>query len=237
MKKETEVATVETSRSEPPALAAARKRKLVLEGDPEVQLAFATKAANALMKVVKPKKINGRDYLEFGAWQTLGRFFGSTVGTEWTKKIEREQAGFIGYEARSVVMQHGEVISSAEAMCSSDERNWKGRDEFAIRSMAQTRASAKALRNAYGWVAELAGFASTPAEEMSYEQDVVPVQKSIFEVAKNMIARTTDTHVLNEYWKKISGSDKYSDDEKSKLEGIIAARVEELTNKEKEIQV
>lgn len=147
------------------------KKELVLEGDPEKQLEFAAKAASALMKVVKPKKINGKDYLEFGAWQTLGRFFGSTVGVEWTKPITNEKNEVIGYEARARVLQRGEEISSAEASCMRKERNWATRDEFAIKSMAQTRASAKALRNAFGWVAEMAGYASTPAEEMTYSQE------------------------------------------------------------------
>ena len=143
-----------------------QKRELVLEGDPEQQLAFAKKAATALMKVVKPVKIAQKDYLQFGGWQTLGRFFGATVGVEWSKRIEEGNGKLLGYEARAVVHQHGEVISSAEAVCMKTERRWGSADEYAIKSMAQTRASAKALRNAFGWVAELAGLESTPAEEM-----------------------------------------------------------------------
>ncbi len=160
------------------AIAVPLKKELVLEGDPEQQLAFATKAANALMKVVKPKKINGKDYMMFGGWQTLGRFFGSTVGIEWTKPILDEKGAVKGYEARAEVLQHGTRISSAEASCFRAERNWTTKDEFSLKSMAQTRASAKALRNAYGWVAELAGLESTPAEEMSYEQsyDTEPIK-------------------------------------------------------------
>jgi len=38
--------------------------------------------------------------------------------------------------------------------------------QFQLRSMAQTRAGAKALRNALAWVVVLAGYAPTPAEEM-----------------------------------------------------------------------
>lgn len=152
------------------------KKELVLEGDPEAQLAFATKAANALMKVVKPKKINGKDYMMFGGWQTLGRFFGSTVGVEWTKPILNEKGAVVGYEARAEVLQNGQRISSAEASCLRTERNWTSKDEFSLKSMAQTRAAAKALRNAFGWVAELAGLESTPAEEMSYDQ--TPIKDS-----------------------------------------------------------
>ena len=43
--------------------------------------------------------------------------------------------------------------------------------QFQLRSMAQTRAGAKALRNALAWVVVLAGYAPTPAEEMD---DIAP---------------------------------------------------------------
>lgn len=159
-----------------PVAVVVAKKELVLEGDPDQQLEFAQKAAKTLMKWVeqKPKKvvINGEQFLEFGDWQIIARFYGATVGVEWTKGIDK------GWEARAVVYRNGEILASAEAMCTRDEKNWKNRDEFMIKSMAQTRASAKALRQAFGWVAELAGMKSTPAEEMDgvggYDASKVP---------------------------------------------------------------
>lgn len=149
------------------------RKELVLEGDPEQQLLFAHKAASSLMSWVRQKKnpvmIRGEQFLEFGDWQILGRFYGATVGVDWTKALTN------GWEARSVVYRNGEIISSAEAMCTRAEKRWLTADEYAIRSMAQTRASAKALRQAFGWVAELAGMRSTPAEEMDgYDKSPVP---------------------------------------------------------------
>jgi len=147
---------------------------VVTEGDPERQLEYAQRASNVLMKRIKSKPkpiiIGGRQYLEFGDWQTLGSFFGGTVATEWVRPIVRDEA-IAGYEARAVVWVRGQMISAAEASCLRDEKNWAKRDEFAIKSMAQTRAGSKALRNAFGWVAELGGFAGTPAEEMEDEED------------------------------------------------------------------
>lgn len=182
------------------------KRDLILEGDPQKQLEYAQKAAKALMDVVskkaKPVIINKETYLEFPDWQTLGRFFGGTVGTEWTKPIERD-GKLWGYEASAIVRREGMVIASAEAMCSRDEEKWGMRPkyewqgqypnkrrvkvgeelvpEFQLRSMAQTRAGAKALKNAYGWVARLAGYRDTPAEEMQgiypeEEFDTTPIK-------------------------------------------------------------
>ncbi|MBN2118541.1 MAG: hypothetical protein JW730_18350 [Anaerolineales bacterium] len=49
---------------------------------------------------------------------------------------------------------------------------------FQLRSMAQTRACAKALRNVMAWVAVLAGYRPTPAEELSREEDGPPTDNS-----------------------------------------------------------
>lgn len=168
------------------------KKELVLEGDPEQQLQFAHKAASTLMKWVQqkpnPVSIRGEQYLEFGDWQILGRFYGSTVSTEWTRPLERG-GKVIGYEARVIVLRDGITISSAEGMCTRDEKRWASADAYAIRSMAQTRTSAKALRNAFGWVAELAGMKSTPVEEMPDVYDQTPVHD---EVPVIMVGTDTD---------------------------------------------
>ena len=200
MKNNTEI----TTSKEPVALAVARKRKLVLEGDPEAQLAFATKAANALMTVVHSKKnpviIQGKQYLEFGDWQVLGRFYGATVEIEWTKLLDK------GYEARAVVKRNGETVSSAEGMCTRDERRWKTADDYAIRSMAQTRTAAKALRNAFGWVAELAGYSATPAEEMDSVKEVVPAEPVSDEMmfgAQERLEACTTIEELKRVWADI----------------------------------
>lgn len=141
------------------------EKPIDLAVDPEVALAGAQKAARALLKVVSHKRqivINGSRYLTFEDWQTIGRFYGVSVGVESTGKVDD------GHTARAVVYnREGTVISAAEAICTRGERKWKDRDEYALKSMAQTRACAKALRNVLAWVAVLAGFEGTPAEEMA----------------------------------------------------------------------
>jgi hypothetical protein len=47
---------------------------------------------------------------------------------------------------------------------------------FQLRSMAQTRAAAKALRNALAWVVVLAGYRPTPAEELPEGPAVAPAR-------------------------------------------------------------
>jgi uncharacterized repeat protein (TIGR04076 family) len=74
----------------------------------------------------------------------------------------------IGYLAGcEVVNREGQVVSYAEAACMRDEPNWAKKPRFQVRSMAQTRASSKALANVFRWVMVLAGLEGTPAEEMT----------------------------------------------------------------------
>jgi tellurite resistance-related uncharacterized protein len=116
------------------------------------------------------RKFGGqKEHLFFEAWQTIGRFFNVTPSTEWSKPIMSGDK-IVGWEARAIVTNaNGQVVAAAESMCAADEPNWKGKAQYAIRSMAQTRASSKALRQAFAWVAVLAGYSATPAEEMDAE--------------------------------------------------------------------
>ncbi len=136
--------------------------------DPEQMLEQAANLANRLKDVVTKaglvSTISGKEYLTVDAWTTLGVLVGCTARTEWTRPIEG------GWEAAvEVVNAHGLVVGRAEASCLRAERNWKNRDDYAIRSMAQTRAMGKALRMPLGWIASLAGYQATPAEEMPRE--------------------------------------------------------------------
>lgn len=160
---------------------------------PEVVLAEARNAAKALKSVLdaKPNKVimNGEQYLEAEDWATVARFYGVCSKVASSQYIE--YAGAHGFEARAVVIdvRSGMEISAAEAMCLNDEDKWSTRTKyewktvqgqrirekvgeeavplFQLKSMAQTRACAKALRNVLAWVVVLAGYKPTPAEEMT----------------------------------------------------------------------
>jgi len=144
---------------------------LEISRTPAVILQEAQTAAAALKDVIANKSsepfiLNGKHYLEFEDWQTIARFYGATVGCEWTRPVEVGEV--FGYEARAVVTHTSteKFLSAAEAMCLNDEPNWHKKPLFQLRSMAQTRAMAKALRNVFAWVVVMAGYAPTPSEEM-----------------------------------------------------------------------
>jgi hypothetical protein len=65
-----------------------------------------------------------------------------------------------------VNIKDGSVVSRGFAVCSDKEAKMKSFDEYAVLSMAQTRAIGKAYRNVIGWVMKLAGYETTPSEEM-----------------------------------------------------------------------
>lgn len=136
---------------------------------PAVVLEEAKTAAKALTDVIKAKprqvQFNGETYLEYEDWQTVGRFYGITAKVVSTEFVEFGDAK--GFEARAVALRaDGMEVSAAEALCLNDEPNWSRKPLFQLKSMAQTRASAKCLRNCLAWVVVLAGYKPTPAEEM-----------------------------------------------------------------------
>jgi hypothetical protein len=91
-----------------------------------------------------------------------------SVRVEWTREYKDPATGdAIGWEARvQVADRDGNVRGEGEASCLRTEANWKQRDDFALRSMAQTRAMGKAYRMALSYIVGLAGYQTTPAEEM-----------------------------------------------------------------------
>ena len=147
---------------------------LALARAPKQVLAEAQEAASALQSVIVNRKnavkFNGKHYLSFEDWQTCGRFYGVTAKVASTEVVEIDGTkGFIA-RAEAINTQTGAVISAAESMCMNDEKNWEKKPLFQLRSMAQTRACAKSLRNVLAWVVVLAGYEPNVAEEMTGDE-------------------------------------------------------------------
>jgi hypothetical protein len=68
---------------------------------------------------------------------------------------------------RVIHLATGNVVGRGFATCSNKEHTKKSFADYAICSMAQTRAVGKAYRLALGWLMKAAGYEATPAEEMS----------------------------------------------------------------------
>jgi hypothetical protein len=156
---------------------------LRLARKPEAVVAEATLCANALMAAVRKnawvQKFGNKEHLFFEAWSFLSSMYRVVPRVRETRLIQIGDV--IGYEAfaEAFHVPSQSVISTADAMCLNDEDNWSLRAEyewqgpkdnrqrvkigekpvplFQLRSMAQTRAMAKALRGPFSWVVAMAG--------------------------------------------------------------------------------
>lgn len=154
-------------------LVASEAQALALFGteDPTGVIARAKSVAVVVADVIRDQNLSRRigqgrrEYVDVEGWTTMGALLGVFPHVEWVRAVEYEDAK--GYEARVVVKTlDGRAVSAAEAECLDDETNWSDRPHYSLRSMAQTRATGKAMRIPLSWVMVLAGYEATPADEM-----------------------------------------------------------------------
>jgi len=164
---------------------------------PAQKLQRARDAALELVKILQHNPgwilvIEGREYLTFNAWSTLGALLGLwTIITE-VKELKDENGKVYGFEAHCQVLNRAEkVVSTAVARADRNEmiaeyeyhtdpktgKKVRGRflglkkrfdekvSDHAILALAQTRARRKALQACLNWVVGLTKYETTPAEE------------------------------------------------------------------------
>lgn len=134
---------------------------------------IAKQQSKLLMDIVEQTKcyqnIQGKKYLQVEAWETIGAFNRTHAETEIITPIERE-GQIVGYQARVQLWKEGTVVGGAVMPCYFTENACKGKygdaKHKACMSAAQTFATSKAYRMNFSYVAILAGFQPTPAEEI-----------------------------------------------------------------------
>jgi hypothetical protein len=136
-----------------------------------------------------------REHLRVEAWCAAGAMVGVSPRTVWAR-LSDDVPGVPGYTARVEVVRlaDGAIVCAAEADCYADEVQRKRTGGYffkwiinspdyeelptqlperyainrhALKSMAQTRATSKALAQHLRWIAVLGGYSGTPAEEMT----------------------------------------------------------------------
>ena len=166
---------------------------------PEQVVETATRVATALKKVVMDRRlfssIQGKEYVRVEGWTTLGAMLGVLPREVETKRLED---GSFEAKVDLVRSSDGMVISGASALCGMDETKWASKPDYARRSMAVTRATGKAYRLGFSWIMELAGYASTPAEEMDFiDAEAKPVPPT----ATNGTKAKSET--VTEFWQAV----------------------------------
>ena len=130
------------------------------------------KLSTELSQLIKEKglssNIQGKQFVNVEGWQFAGASLGLmpiiTLTTDLSKDDEIKYMATC--EVRNITT--GQLVATGIALCSNKEKTKRFFDEYAILSMAQTRAIGKAYRNLLAWLMKAAGFEATPAEEMDF---------------------------------------------------------------------
>lgn len=143
-------------------------------------------------------------HIRVEAWQILGEMLDIHPIIVDTHDITTDGETKATWQAEcQLVDAEGKVVGKGYSICSQKEKMWANRDEYAVMSMAQTRATGRAFRNRFGQIAKLAGYEVTPLEEMPQAQD------------ETTLKTTTAAKV-----KRQTNATKLSQDQREKL-GII----------------
>ena len=132
--------------------------------------------AKDLARFIKDNKLStqvqGKEFVNVEGWQYAGSRLGIVPIVEHVINLSNEQE--LKYQAKVTLfdLRHGTTVGAGFAICSNKESGKKFYQEFAIASMAQTRAIGKAYRNILAWIIRAAGYEPTPAEEMEYSGNV-----------------------------------------------------------------
>lgn len=162
--------------------------------------------ASELQRFVKEQRltvnIKGKEYPLVESWQWAGSQLGLYPYLLSVTNVSNETE--VKYLAEVEVRRIGtnEPVSKGIAICSNKEANKKYWDEYAILSMAQTRATGKAFRNLLSWLMKAAGFEATPAEEMDFNHVPVINEDVPTEEEKQMLRVLVFNSTLNEEGKE-----------------------------------
>jgi hypothetical protein len=159
------------------------------------------KLSTELSKLIKEKglssNIQGKQFVNVEGWQFAGASLGLmpiiTLTTDLSKDDEIKYMATC--EVRNITS--GQLVATGIALCSNKEKTKRFFDEYAILSMAQTRAIGKAYRNLLAWLMKAAGFEATPAEEMDFAKEETPTKKpKVVEVVAEEIATEVDRDAI-----------------------------------------
>jgi hypothetical protein len=134
-----------------------------------------------LAKFIKEQKlfhnIQGKEYNNVEGWQYAGNRLGILPIMKELVNISTEEELKYRCHVELINLRTDKIVGSGFAICSNKESGKKYYQEFAIASMAQTRAIGKAYRNILAWIIRAAGYEPTPAEEMDYMSTEVVTEK------------------------------------------------------------
>lgn len=132
-------------------------------------LSLATDLAKFIRENKLAANVGGKEYVNVEGWQYAGSRLGIVPIVE--QVLDMSHDAEIKYQAKVTLfdLRSQQTVGAGFAVCSNKENGKKFYAEYAIASMAQTRAIGKAYRNILAWIVRAAGYEPTPAEEMDYQ--------------------------------------------------------------------
>lgn len=154
---------------------------------PEIFTAISTEIKKHVEKNQLTTKIKGKLYPHVEAWQFSGALLG--LFPRLVELIDLSKERIYKYRATVEIVEtaSGKVVGSGVAICTNLEQSKKYFDEYAIASMAQTRATGKAFRLCIGWILKASGYEATAIEEMEDQSEL------------NTGKNPSDVFIANEY--------------------------------------
>lgn len=205
------------------------------------------KLSTELSQLIKEKglssNIQGKQFVNVEGWQFAGASLGLMPIITSTQDLSNETA--IKYMATCEVrnITTGQLVATGIALCSNAEKTKRFFDEYAILSMAQTRAIGKAYRNLLAWLMKAAGFEATPAEEMDFARDEAPAKKpKVVEVVAEEIPVEVDRDAIIKDIQAVARMKDLTDiffsnkeyiEKDQQLMKLMTAKKESLTTKKK----
>ena len=167
---------------------------------------FATNLKDLIVQNKLFTQIKGKNYVNVEGWQIAGAFTGTFPIVENVENLSEGDS----YKYRAEVSlrdKDNNKVGYGVAICTNKEPGKTGFEEYAVASMAQTRAVGKAYRMKIGWLLKVAGYETTPAEEMDavaaeVVEESVP-KKIDFKEVREHLTEIDDINDLNVYWNSL----------------------------------
>lgn len=177
-------------------------------------------------------QISGKKYAHVEGWAFAGAMMG--LLPEVISVTDLSKDGEYKWQCEVVIrrIKDDKIVARGFAMCSNKEGKKKSFDEYAVLSMAQTRAIGKAYRNLIGWVMKLSGYEGTPSEEVIRAGDTPkePSSDEVYKMAENAARGAKTTTALHALLERINDSTKLSKTQKDTLKKLIGGLVDKLEN-------
>ena len=200
---------------------------------PQQLKAMAIVVKDYIVKNQLSVPIQGKPYAMVEGWQFAGSLLGTTPLVTEVSDLSKENEIKWLAKVEITELKSGKVVGRGFALCSKKESKKASFDEYAILSMAQTRAIGKAYRNVIGWLMKMAGYEGTPAEEMPQQPSSKPADDNTYNKAITFVTRAKteeDLEQIKTSLMKGRGAKLYNAEQREQLLRLIEGRRQAIKN-------